>query len=272
MAERERGPSARIQGPDRGDSQRRYVIAITVLGKLPSSHPSRCISGPDLRAWALSVVNSKKGCSKQRRVKSTMLNIHASGASENRRNNSRLFSNLHATATSLSRAQMVQKTFENFGRCSAFVACCIFVFILAMSSSASLSAQTAGTISGHVSDASGASVPDASVSLKNAGTGSERSSVTTGAGDYTFTEVPVAIYSITATHAGFKAATSNNVQVQVQQSVRLDFRLQVGAVTQSIEVEATGALLQSENATLGTVVENEAVNELPLNGRSEEHT
>ena len=58
------------------------------------------------------------------------------------------------------------------------------------------------------------------------------------------------------------------MQVQVQQSVRLDFPLQVGAVTESVEVQASGALLQAENATLGTVVENAAVNELPLNGRN----
>ena len=163
---------------------------------------------------------------------------------------------------------MSLKTFENLGRCSAFIACYIFVFFLAISSAARLPAQTAGTVSGHVSDSTNAAVPDANISLKNVGTGSERSTVTTGSGDYTFPEVPVGVYSITATHSGFKTAASNNVQVQVQQSVRLDFSLQVGAVTQSIEVEASGALLQAENATLGTVVENQAVNELPLNGRN----
>ncbi len=163
---------------------------------------------------------------------------------------------------------MVLRSFRLFGGCSAFIACCIFVFILAMSSAARLSAQTAGTISGHVSDSTNAAVPDANISLKNVGTGSERSTVSTGSGDYTFTEVPVGIYAVTTTHAGFKAATSTNVQVQIQQSVRLDFSLQVGAVTQSIEVEASGVLLQADNATLGTVVENKALNELPLNGRN----
>jgi hypothetical protein len=93
-----------------------------------------------------------------------------------------------------------------------------------------LSAQTAGTISGHVADATSAVIPDATVSLKNAGTGAERSTVTTGSGDYTFTDVPVGAYSITVTHAGFKVASSN-LQVQVQQSIRLDFTMQVGAVT-----------------------------------------
>jgi len=153
------------------------------------------------------------------------------------------------------------------GRCGAFIACCIIAFVFLISSAARLSAQTAGSISGHVADATGAVIPDASVALKNLGTGSVRATVTTGSGDYTFTEVPVGSYSVTVTHAGFKA-TSSNVEVQIQQSVKVDFALQVGAVTDTVEVEASGALLQAENATLGTVVENKAVNELPLNGRN----
>ncbi len=155
---------------------------------------------------------------------------------------------------------------KSLGGCSAFIACAVLLF-LTLSSAAKLSAQTAGTISGHVADATGAVIPGANVVLKNLGTSAERSSVTTGSGDYTFTEVPVGAYSVTVSHGGFKASSSN-VQVQVQQSVRLDYSLQVGAVTDTVEVEATGQLLQAENATLGTVVENKAVNELPLNGRN----
>jgi hypothetical protein len=99
-------------------------------------------------------------------------------------------------------------------------------------------------------------------------TRSERSTYTTTSGDYTFTEVPVGTYKLRASRTGFKTISSNAVQVQVQQSIRLDFPFEVGAVTESIEVQASGALLQAENATLGTVVENAAVNQLPLNGRN----
>ena len=131
-----------------------------------------------------------------------------------------------------------------------------------------LLAQTNGTVSGHVADATSASVPDAEIVLRNVGTGTTRSTLTTGAGDYTFPEVAVGTYSLTATHPGFKTDTSRAIEVQVQQSVRLDFALQIGEVTQTVEVQGTGALLQSENGTLGTVIENKAVNELPLNGRN----
>src|SRR5271157_81409 len=197
-----------------------------------------------------------------------MLNNHAGDALSNRRFAPLLFSNSQVTETSLGRAQMALKTFESLGRCSAFIACCIFVVIFAMSSAARLSAQTAGTISGHVADTTGAVIPGVAITLTNTGTSATRSTVTTGSGDYLFPDVPPGIYNISAKLAGFKTDSSNNVEVQVQQSVRLDFILQVGAVTQSVIVTGAAALLQAENATLGTVIENEAVNELPLNGRN----
>ena len=79
----------------------------------------------------------------------------------------------------------------------------------------------------------------------------------------------LASYTLQAKDVGFKEAQSDSFEVQVQQSVRQNFTLQIGDVTQSIEVTTLGALLQSDNATLGTVVENEEINELPLpNGRN----
>jgi hypothetical protein len=163
---------------------------------------------------------------------------------------------------------MVQKALKLLGRCSASIACCIFVLLLVFSTSARLPAQTSGSISGHVADTTGAVIPEANVTLTNVGTGTSRTTVTTGSGDYTFTEVPPAVYKIQITHSGFKTATSSNVALQVQQSLRQDFTMAVGEVTQTVTVEATGALLQVENATLGSVVENAAINELPLNGRN----
>jgi hypothetical protein len=197
-----------------------------------------------------------------------MLNNHASDASGNGRFVPFLASNSPVTEESLGRARMALRTFKWLKRCSASIACCIFVFMLAMSSAARLSAQTAGEISGHVTDPTGAVVPDVAITLTNVGTGAVRSTVTTDAGDYLFPDVPPGIYNIQAKHTGFKAESSENVEVLVQQSLRQDFTMQIGMVTQSVTVEAAGELLQAENATLGTVVENQAVNELPLNGRN----
>ncbi|MGB6722545.1 MAG: carboxypeptidase-like regulatory domain-containing protein [Terracidiphilus sp.] len=145
---------------------------------------------------------------------------------------------------------------------------CLFALILVTISAACLYAQTGGDISGHVADSTGAIIPNAAITLTNAGKGTSRSTVTTGAGDYSFPDVPPGVYRIEVQHQGFKTAARGNFELQVQQSLRQDFTMQVGAVTQSVTVEATGTLLQAENATVGTVIENAAVNEMPLNGRN----
>ena len=127
--------------------------------------------------------------------------------------------------------------------------------------------QTLGEVTGRVSDPSGAGVPDSALTLTSTATNAVRQAVSAADGFYTFPSVPPGIYSLKTEHPGFKAATSTNIEVQVQQTVRLDFTLQVGQVSESIEVSANAALLQSENATVGTVIENKHIVELPLNGR-----
>ena len=165
-------------------------------------------------------------------------------------------------------ARKVLGTFGKIGQSKSFISGFLFLTLFTLTVTGSLTAQTFGNISGHVSDTTNAVIPGANVTLTNVGTAGVRTTVTTDSGDYTFTAVPVGVYNIQATHAGFKTASSNNVTLQIQQSLRMDFTLEVGAVTDSIEVSASAALLQAENATLGSVVENKAINELPLNGRN----
>src|SRR6202047_397656 len=141
-----------------------------------------------------------------------------------------------------------------------------FVAVLFLSG-LSVIGQTLGDISGQVADPSGAGVPSSVVTLTNTATNAVRTTNSNEQGLYTFTSVPPGIYNVKVEHPGFKTTTSNNVEVQVQQSVRLDMTVQVGQVSESIEVSATAALLQSENATVGTVVETKSIVELPLNGR-----
>jgi hypothetical protein len=127
--------------------------------------------------------------------------------------------------------------------------------------------QTLGEITGRVTDASGAGVPASTITLASVATNAVRTTVSTDAGDYTFPSVPPGFYNVKAEHQGFKTEASNNVEVQVQQTVRLDFALQVGQVSESVEISAQAELLQAENASVGTVIENKGVTELPLNGR-----
>jgi hypothetical protein len=157
---------------------------------------------------------------------------------------------------------------ESLGRCSVSLACLIFALVLVTASAASLSAQTFGQFTGHVSDPSGAAVPNATITLTNVATAGVRTTVTTGAGDYTFGAVPPGVYNIQAAQSGFKLATTPNVKLSVQQTIRLDFTLEIGATTQEVTVRATGVLLQAENSSLGTVIENQAISQLPLDGRN----
>ncbi len=131
-----------------------------------------------------------------------------------------------------------------------------------------LTAQTAGSVSGHLADPAGANLAQTDVTLTNVDTSASRATKSTDAGDYTFTEVQPGNYKLQVQHAGFKTTTSESFEVQVAQSVKLDLTLQVGAVTESVDVQASGTLLQAEDSSLGTVVENKAINELPLNGRN----
>src|SRR4051794_19546978 len=124
---------------------------------------------------------------------------------------------------------------------------------LLLLSGMSLFGQTLGEITGQVGDASGAGVPDSAVTLTNTATNAVRQTNTNGQGLYTFPSVPPGVYNLKVEHPGFKAAASNNVELQVQQTVRLDLNLQVGEVTQTVEVSASAALLQAENSTIGTV-------------------
>src|SRR5213593_2393785 len=143
----------------------------------------------------------------------------------------------------------------------------LVVATLAALSACCLYAQTFGEVTGRVTDPSGAVIPGASVTLTNVNTNAVRNVVTTEAGNYTFPSVAPGFYRLRTELPGFKAAVSEPFEVQVQQVLRLDMVLQVGQISETIEVAATADLLQAETATVGAVVENKIITELPLNGR-----
>jgi len=123
-------------------------------------------------------------------------------------------------------------------------------------------------VTGRISDPTGAAIPTAQITLTSTATNAVRTTVSTDSGDYSFPAVAPGSYSVKVEKTAFKAATSTNVEVQIQQTVRLDFTLQVGQVSESVEVSASAQMLQAENVSLGTVIENKQVTELPLNGRN----
>ncbi|MCC7175177.1 MAG: carboxypeptidase regulatory-like domain-containing protein [Bryobacterales bacterium] len=133
--------------------------------------------------------------------------------------------------------------------------------------SASLLGQTFGTITGAVRDPSGAVVPNANVTVVNTSTNAVRNTTTNTEGIYAFPALVPGPYEVRVETAGFRTATSR-LELQVQQTARVDVSLQVGQTSESIEVSASAALLTTDNATVGSVIEERRIVELPLNGRN----
>src|SRR5688572_9941317 len=131
-----------------------------------------------------------------------------------------------------------------------------------------LQAQTQGEITGVVRDTSGAVIPGATVTVINPSTNFTRTAITNEAGVYSFPALQPGRYNLKVEMPGFRTHTLSDVELQVQQSARLDIVMQVGAVSEVIEVTGTTALISSENATVGTVIENKRIVDLPLNGRN----
>src|SRR6266508_2187180 len=142
------------------------------------------------------------------------------------------------------------------------------VSLLLFGQSPGISQTTFGTITGTVKDASGAVLPGASVVVTNQNTGATRQVTTDDTGRYLVPSVLPGVYTITSELTGFKKALVSGVTLEVNQTLRADLTLQVGEVTETVEVEAAAPLLQTETSTVGTVISNKQVIELPLNGRS----
>jgi hypothetical protein len=125
-----------------------------------------------------------------------------------------------------------------------------------------------GAILGTVTDQSGAVISGATVTLKNEGTNATLSTTTGQDGGYKFTPLKIGTYTVSASFKGFQKTEALHVQVDVGAQVVVDLRLTPGNVTETIEVVATAPLMQSQDASLGQVMDSRNVNDLPLNGRN----
>src|SRR5262249_27854912 len=136
---------------------------------------------------------------------------------------------------------------------------CILVFVAILMVSEILSAQSdLGTISGFVRDPSGASVPNATVTIKNE-TGIERSATTNESGFYTITNIPPGFYSMRAEAPGFQKYNSTNNKLDPSARLAIDATLTVGVATETIVVEARTALVQTESSTVQKLITREQI-------------
>jgi len=127
--------------------------------------------------------------------------------------------------------------------------------------------QNTGSISGTVTDPTGAVVPQAKVKATNTATGTVESTISDGAGVYTFPGLASGTYSISAEQAGFALTTITGITLEIYQRALIDVVMKVGGTAQTVMVEGSTSLVDASSASLGTVVEEEAIQDLPLNLR-----
>ena len=124
-----------------------------------------------------------------------------------------------------------------------------------------------GTILGHVQDSSGAAFPGAKVTATNVNTNVAHHFTTTGVGDYIFVDMIPGTYQVKVETTGFKSALSTGLILEVDQTLRQDFTLEVGQVKEEMVVTADAQMVQTDNTTTGTVLDAKTIEELPSSGR-----
>ena len=134
---------------------------------------------------------------------------------------------------------------------------------------ASLSAQeSTARLLGTIRDPTGAVIPRAAVVARNVATGLVWKTVSNDTGDYAIPLLSIGQYTVTAEAAGFKTSTITGLVLQVNQEARVDITLTVGSATESVEVTTTSPLLVTDDSSVGQVVENTSIANMPLNGRA----
>ncbi len=144
----------------------------------------------------------------------------------------------------------------------------LIFFASAMMGSPLLAQKTSGSVVGQVTDPSGASLANATVTLTNKSIGVNRAATTNGQGEYTFDDVQIGTYEINVQSTGFRQANIKGVVVNVATTTRSDAHLVTGEVNEVVTVSATAIQVQTDSGALGTIVDGTQIKELPLNGRS----
>ena len=128
--------------------------------------------------------------------------------------------------------------------------------------------QGRGTIFGTVTDATGAVVPGATITITNIATNVVTTTITNDSGYFSMPNLQVGNYSVAAVKEGFKKRVQSGLTLEVDQKAQADLTLETGAVTEVLEISAQGSLVDTTTATIGRVIDNRRVQELPLNGRN----
>ncbi len=159
---------------------------------------------------------------------------------------------------------MLRSVKGNWTLVAAFVALCI----LMITPSDIGAQQAAASVNGVVSDASGAAVTDAQVKLVNVDTTVEQAATTNRSGTYVFLNITPGTYTLAVEKAGFATISQSRIKLDVDQTATFNFQLKVGQISETVNVEASNAGVESSTSELGTVIGAKQVVDLPLNGRN----
>ena len=143
----------------------------------------------------------------------------------------------------------------------------LMVLLVLSLTSTTLGAQTTAEISGRVTDQSGAVLPGVDVTATQTDTGVTRNAVTNELGSYLLTNLPIGPYRLEVALPGFRTYVQTGIVLQVGASVTVNASLEVGQVAETVEVQADAALVETRTTSVGQVIDNQRVLELPLNGR-----
>ena len=150
-------------------------------------------------------------------------------------------------------------------RCWIALACTFFLMIVAQPG---LAQVDQGAVTGLVTDSSGAVLGGAQVTLTNTDNGLILQTTTSASGEYTFSPVRIGNYEISATAPGFATTSQKDMKVSVQQRLAVNLQLKPGATSERVEVSASAPLMQTEDASVGQVVDSHTINNMALNGRN----
>jgi hypothetical protein len=142
--------------------------------------------------------------------------------------------------------------------------CCVLSLLLGCLAVSAFGQGPVGTLTGTVTDPAGSVVPGAAVVATNAATGVETTTTTTSTGTYTLPYLPAATYKLRVTSAGFRTATLDNIVLRVAQTQTADVKLEVGAVSEQVEVSAQGELLDAGSAEIGRYITTEEYKSWPV--------
>ncbi|MGH9839429.1 MAG: carboxypeptidase regulatory-like domain-containing protein, partial [Blastocatellia bacterium] len=143
----------------------------------------------------------------------------------------------------------------------------LFIALLFLVTATTVFSQTA-QVGGRVSDPAGSVVPGAKITLTNEGNGFTRETVTNDEGYFTIPLLQPGNYQINVQKDGFKPVRQSGITLQVEQAARLDFKLEPGAVSETVNITAAAPVLERETSSVGQVIENKTIVTLPLNGRN----